>query len=105
MEQVIHVDAAWRSLNKKQEELCGDRVQIRQNDKCTVMVLADGLGSGVKANILSTLTSTIISEMIFSGMSLKELAVLCNGYGPGLPFSGIAAKGAPPTIQDDVLSI
>lgn len=72
MEQVIHVDAAWRSLNKKQEELCGDRVQIRQNDKCTVMVLADGLGSGVKANILSTLTSTIISEMIFSGMSLKD---------------------------------
>ena len=75
MEQVIHVDAAWRSLNKKQEELCGDRVQIRQNDKCTVMVLADGLGSGVKANILSTLTSTIISEMIFSGMSLKDAIV------------------------------
>ena len=36
------------------------------------MVLADGLRSGVKANILSALTSTIISEMISSGMSLKE---------------------------------
>lgn len=40
-------------------------------------------------------------EQFIKQMSLKELAVLCNGYGPGLPFSGIAAKGAPPTIQDD----
>ena len=72
MHEKIHVDAAWRSLNKKEEELCGDRVQIRRGHDCTVMVLADGLGSGVKANILSTLTSTIISEMICSGMTLKE---------------------------------
>ena len=72
MSEKIHIDAAWRSLNKKEEELCGDRVQIRRGNDCTVMVLADGLGSGVKANILSTLTSTIISEMICSGMSLKE---------------------------------
>ena len=72
MGEKIHIDAAWRSLNKKEEELCGDRVQIRRGNDCTVMVLADGLGSGVKANILSTLTSTIISEMISSGMSLKE---------------------------------
>lgn len=40
-------------------------------------------------------------EQFIKQMSLKELAVLCNGYGPGLPFSGIAAKGAPATIQDD----
>ncbi len=72
MSEKIHIDAAWRSLNKKEEELCGDRVQIRRGNDCTVMVLADGLGSGVKANILSTLTSTIISEMISSGMTLKE---------------------------------
>lgn len=72
MSEKIHIDAAWRSLNKKEEELCGDRVQIRRGNDCTVMVLADGLGSGVKANILSTLTSTIISEMISSGMSLKD---------------------------------
>ena len=73
MTERIHIDAAWRSLNKKQEELCGDRVQIRRSDKCMVMVLADGLGSGVKANILSTLTSTIISEMVNSGMPLEDV--------------------------------
>ena len=66
------IDACWRSLNHVGEELCGDRVQIRRSDDCLVMVLADGLGSGVKANILSTLTSTILAEMIFSGMLLSD---------------------------------
>ncbi|MBR4456759.1 MAG: SpoIIE family protein phosphatase [Solobacterium sp.] len=68
----IYIDAYWRSLNHYGEELCGDRVQIRRSNDCLVMVLADGLGSGVKANILSTLTSTILSEMIFSGMLLSD---------------------------------
>ncbi|MBO7702927.1 MAG: SpoIIE family protein phosphatase [Solobacterium sp.] len=72
MSDKIYIDAYWRSLNHYGEELCGDRVQIRRSEDCIVMVLADGLGSGVKANILSTLTSTILSEMIFSGMLLSD---------------------------------
>jgi hypothetical protein len=72
MNKQIHVDAAWKSLFHYGEELCGDRVMIKRNDNSFVMVLADGLGSGVKANILSTLTSTIISEMIFEGLPLYE---------------------------------
>ena len=72
MAEKIYIDSCWRSLNHYGEELCGDRVQIRRSDDCLVMVLADGLGSGVKANILSTLTSTILSEMIFAGMLLTD---------------------------------
>ena len=72
MTDTVHIHADWKSLNHVHEELCGDRVMIRRDDKSFVMVLADGLGSGVKANILSTLTSTIISEMVFSGMDLTE---------------------------------
>lgn len=72
MDEKIYIDAYWRSLNHYGEELCGDRVQIRRSDDCMVLVLADGLGSGVKANILSTLTSTILSEMIFSGALLSD---------------------------------
>ncbi len=68
----IHIQTSWRSLNKDQEELCGDRVQIRRSDDGLVLVLADGLGSGVIANVLSTLTSTIISEMLYGGLSLQD---------------------------------
>ena len=69
----VHVECYARSLHKYNEELCGDKVEIRRNDESCIMVLADGLGSGVKANILSTLTSTIISEMIKEGAGIDEV--------------------------------
>ena len=66
-------DTGYVSLNKKGEQLCGDRVEIiARNDNSLTLVLADGLGSGVKANILSTLTSKILSTMIESGMPIEE---------------------------------
>ncbi len=40
-------------------------------------------------------------EAFVAQMSLRELAVLCNGYGPGLPFGGIGRKDIPVTIQGE----
>ena len=66
-------DIGWKSINHEGEQLCGDHVDIvEQNENSKVIVLADGLGSGVKASILSTLTSKIISTMMAEGLSLEE---------------------------------
>ena len=66
-------DIGYRSINKYGEQLCGDHVEvIERGEDYTVLVLADGLGSGVKASILSTLTSKIISTMIANEMSLED---------------------------------
>lgn len=60
------------SLNHSGEQLCGDHVEVVENDNSTIIVLADGLGSGVKASILSTLTSTIISTMLSAGLNIRD---------------------------------
>lgn len=66
-------DIGYKSINHFGEQLCGDHVDIvEQGENSSVIVLADGLGSGVKASILSTLTAKIISTMMAEGLSLEE---------------------------------
>ena len=84
-------DIGFKSINHTGEQLCGDHVDIaEQEDGSTVIVLADGLGSGVKASILSTLTSKIISTMLAAGLSLEECVETIAATLPVCSVRGVA---------------
>lgn len=66
-------EIGYVSLNHVGEELCGDHVEVITPDNHTkIVVLADGLGSGVKANILSTLTAEMLSTMMANNLTIED---------------------------------
>lgn len=84
-------DIGYKSVNHDGEQLCGDHVDVIERDEnSTVIVLADGLGSGVKASILSTLTSKIISTMMSEGISLEECVSTIAATLPICSVRGVA---------------
>lgn len=69
----LTTEYGYVALNHDGEMLCGDSVYVSKiTDDSHVIVLADGMGSGVKANILSTLTATLLANMVANDISLDE---------------------------------
>ena len=84
-------DIGYKSINHVGEELCGDHVDVvEENENSTVIVLADGLGSGVKASILSTLTSKIISTMMAAGLPIEDCVATIAATLPVCSVRGVA---------------
>lgn len=84
-------DIGYKSINHFGEQLCGDHVDIVEPDEnSTVIVLSDGLGSGVKASILSTLTSKIISTMLAEGLPLEDCVETIAATLPVCSVRGVA---------------
>ncbi len=84
-------EVGYKSINHVGEQLCGDHVDIIETDEnSSVIVLADGLGSGVKASILSTLTSKIISTMISAGLPLEDCVSTIAATLPVCSVRGVA---------------
>lgn len=73
MNQDNFFDICNLSLNKKGEELCGDQVKFTKTATKSTIVLSDGLGSGVKASILATLTTEILITMLNADVPLEEV--------------------------------
>ncbi|MBP2652870.1 MAG: stage sporulation protein [Firmicutes bacterium] len=69
----LYAEVATWQLSKTGEELCGDKVEVVRNSMATTVVISDGLGSGVKANILATLTTKIASSLLARGIPLEEV--------------------------------
>ncbi|SHE31833.1 SpoIIE family protein phosphatase [Desulforamulus putei] len=69
----ICLDIGVAQLKKYGEELCGDSVEIVRTGQADLVVVSDGLGSGVKANILSRLTTKTAATMLRQGADIDEV--------------------------------
>ena len=96
------VDVGYKSINHVGEQLCGDHVDlVEQGENSSVIVLADGLGSGVKASILSTSTASlyldavrnilvVLSTMMAEGLSLEDCVSTIAATLPICSVRGVA---------------
>jgi hypothetical protein len=62
-----------KQLQKHGQELCGDNVAVARHADSVSLALSDGLGSGVKANILSMLTTRIVMRLMENELPLGEV--------------------------------
>ena len=86
----IFIETGTASLSKYGEELCGDNIEVLRSNNSVLCVLADGLGSGVKANILSKMTVKIIGTMVEKGATLEEVVETIGNTLPICQKRGIA---------------
>jgi serine/threonine protein phosphatase PrpC len=75
----LYIEVAAGQLCKAGEELCGDSLSITRTNGSTIIIVSDGLGSGVKANILSSLTARMAATMLKEGSKVDAvIEVLAN---------------------------
>ena len=67
---VLEIGAA--NVCKNGETICGDFWCQNGNSDEQILVLSDGMGSGVKANILATLTAKMLSSMLGGSIPIDE---------------------------------
>lgn len=87
-----HVETVISSVSKKAGQPCGDVVQVFRDPYSTVIIVADGLGSGVQANLAATMCTTRLMELIKGGISLREAFAKCvrtmeDARITGLPYA------------------
>lgn len=69
----LYYEWGTSQVHKRGEELCGDSVAVSRHSDSVTLALSDGLGSGVKANILATLTTRIAMHLLENDLPLGEV--------------------------------
>lgn len=61
MDKPFHIEIDYKQKNHHNERICGDVILTKKiiDENRIIVVLSDGMGHGVKANVLATLTSSM----------------------------------------------
>ncbi len=88
----LHYDIIQKQSSKKPGDPCGDYIAWERSNDALTIVLSDGLGSGVKANISAQMCATRILSLMRNGATMQEafhiMAQSMNElWGEGHPFA------------------
>lgn len=71
MKEYLHIEVEAKQVSKKPQKPCGDVLSVTRSDSSTLIILSDGKGSGVKANIAATMCVSRLKELIELGFSMR----------------------------------
>ena len=76
MSSNFYIEVECQQKNSNGQSICGDVFMSRKikEEGRTVLVLSDGLGSGVKANVLGTLTASMILNYMKVNKDIRKAA-------------------------------
>jgi hypothetical protein len=76
MSGLFYIEVGCEQRNFGEERICGDVFLSRKvkEENRTIVVLSDGMGHGVKANVLATLTSTLALNFTMEHKAVDKIA-------------------------------
>ncbi|WP_321307726.1 SpoIIE family protein phosphatase [Marinifilum fragile] len=76
MQDDFYIEVECQQRNQVGQSICGDVFMSRKlkDEGRTILVLSDGLGSGVKANVLATLTASMILNYMKVNKDIRKAA-------------------------------
>lgn len=88
----IHVEIDISQTPKKPGAVCGDSVLSFRTTESTVILLADGIGSGIKANIYANMAISRLEKLLESGFSLRHafsslVRTMHDSRGTDMPYA------------------
>ncbi len=91
MQVSLYTEVAAECINHKGEKICGDNFTVRRSDNGnrTIAILSDGLGHGVRANILSVLTSSMLANFAAVREQPARIAAMLDAM---LPVNSATGK-------------
>ncbi|MDO5567522.1 MAG: serine/threonine protein phosphatase, partial [Planctomycetia bacterium] len=74
MNDDVYIEMEYKQYTKYGQAACGDDIQLQtlENENRSLAVLSDGLGSGVKANILANMTTTMAIRFLRSNLDILQ---------------------------------
>ncbi len=71
----LHIEINTYQTAKRKNLVCGDVYLVERDELSTTVILCDGMGSGIKANLSATMAANRLKELLNNGFSLRNAFV------------------------------